>query len=482
MDVRAPALRIAFDNTYGRLPERFYTKMAPEPVSAPEMLLLNRGLAEELGLDPDALLTEEGVEVLAGNRLPEGADPLAQVYAGHQFGGFSPQLGDGRAILLGEVVGRDGVRRDLQLKGSGRTPYSRMGDGRAWIGPVIREFIVSEAMHALGVPTTRALAAVATGETVLRERPFPGGVLTRVASSHIRVGTFQYFAARGDTEALRALTDYAIARHYPQADGPLALLDAVIDAQARLVAQWMGLGFIHGVMNTDNTAISGETIDYGPCAFMDHYHPATVFSSIDHGGRYAYARQPEILAWNLAQFATCLLPLIDDDRERAVERAQAAMDRYPERAQAEWARVFRAKLGLARAEEGDAELAIRLLEVMAEQRADFTNVFRGLADGTAADWFTDRAPFEAWQADWQARLAREEGDAAARLQAANPALIPRNHRVEESIQAALSGDLEPARALHAALAAPYAEPDAATRPYARPPEDSEVVPATFCGT
>ncbi|RDC73138.1 YdiU family protein [Rhodovulum sp. 12E13] len=475
-------LHVPFDNTYAALPERFYTKMAPEPVKAPEMLLLNRALAQELGIDPDALLSDEGVAVLAGNAVPEGADPLAQVYAGHQFGGFSPQLGDGRAILLGEIVGRDGRRRDLQLKGSGRTPYSRMGDGRAWIGPVIREFLVSEAMHALGVPTTRALAAVATGETVLRERPFPGGVLTRVASSHIRVGTFQFFAARGDTEALRALTDYAIARHYPQADGPLALLEAVIDAQARLVAQWMGLGFIHGVMNTDNTAVSGETIDYGPCAFMDAYHPATVFSSIDHGGRYAYARQPEILAWNLAQFATCLLPLIDADPDRAVARAQAAMDRYPERAQAEWARVFRAKLGLAREEEGDADLAIRLLEAMAAARADFTNVFRGLADGTARDWFADRAPFEAWEADWQARLAREEGDVTARLAAANPAVIPRNHRVEEAIRAALGGDLEPARALHAALSSPFADPDAKARPYTRPPEESEVVHATFCGT
>ncbi len=475
-------LHVPFDNTYAGLPERFYTRMAPEPVKAPELLLLNRTLAEELGLDPDALQTEEGVAVLAGNAVPEGADPLAQVYAGHQFGGFSPQLGDGRAILLGEIVDRDGIRRDIQLKGSGRTPYSRMGDGRAWIGPVIREFLVSEAMHALGVPTTRSLAAVATGETVLREQPFPGGVLTRVAASHIRVGTFQFFAARGDAEALRALTDYAIARHYPGADGPLALLEAVIDAQARLVAQWMGLGFIHGVMNTDNTAISGETIDYGPCAFMDAYHPATVFSSIDQGGRYAYARQPEILAWNLAQFATCLLPLIDDDPEVAVKRAQAAMDRYPERARHEWARVFRAKLGLAREEDGDPDLAIRLLETMAAQNADFTNVFRGLADGTARDWFTDPAAFEAWEAEWRARLAREEGEATARLKAANPAIIPRNHRVEETIRAALSGDLGPARRLHTALAAPFADPDAKTRPYTRPPAESEIVHATFCGT
>ena len=475
-------LHVPFDNTYAALPERFYTKMAPAPVRAPEMLLLNRALATDLGIDPDTLLTPDGVAVLAGNAVPEGADPLAQVYAGHQFGGFSPQLGDGRALLLGEVIDRAGQRRDIQLKGSGRTPYSRMGDGRAWLGPVIREFIVSEAMHALGVPTTRALAAVATGDTVLRERPYPGGVLTRVAASHIRVGTFQYFAAQGDTEALATLTDYAIARHYPDADGPLGLLEAVIDAQARLVAQWMGLGFIHGVMNTDNTAISGETIDYGPCAFMDAYHPGTVFSSIDQGGRYAYGRQPEILAWNLAQFATTLLPLIDPDPDRAVERAQSAMDRYPEAARAAWAAVFAAKLGLSGEEPGDNDLALQLLTLMAEQRADFTNVFRGLADGTARDWVTDRAPFEAWAAAWEARLAREPGDPAARLRAANPALIPRNHQVEKAIQGALAGDLGPAERLSRALTHPYTDPSAELADLTLPPQEDEIVHATFCGT
>ncbi|MEM1427976.1 MAG: YdiU family protein [Pseudomonadota bacterium] len=482
MSDTATALR--FDNSYAELPERFYTKMAPTPVKAPELLLLNRALAEDLGIDPEILQTPEGTAWLAGNAIPKGAEPLAQVYAGHQFGGFSPQLGDGRAILLGEVIGRDGQRRDIQLKGSGRTPYSRMGDGRAWIGPVIREFLVSEAMHAFGVPTTRALAAVATGETVVRERPYPGGVLTRVAASHLRVGTFQYFAARGDVEALRLLADYAIARHYPQADGALGLLEAVIDAQARLVARWMGLGFIHGVMNTDNTTISGETIDYGPCAFMDSYHPSTVYSSIDHGGRYAYARQPEILAWNLAQLASALIPLIDPDSEAAIERAQAAINRYPDAAQSAWRDVFRAKLGLATAEDGDADLAIALLERMATAKADFTNTFRGLADGTARDWFTDRAPFEAWERDWRARMAREpdpEG-APARLRAANPALVPRNHRVEEAIAAALEGDLEPTRALHSALATPFADLTAATRAFAVPPEPEEVVQATFCGT
>ena len=477
-------LHARFDNSYARLPERFYTRIDPTPVKAPELLLLNTALARELGLDPAALESPEGVAVLAGNAVPQGAEPLAQVYAGHQFGGFSPQLGDGRAVLLGEVVDAEGTRRDIQLKGSGRTPYSRMGDGRAWVGPVIREFIVSEAMHALGVPTTRALAAVATGEIVLRERPLPGAVLTRVARSHVRVGTFQFFAARGDTEALQALTDHVIARHYPQADGPLGLLDAVMAAQARLVAQWMGLGFIHGVMNTDNTSISGETIDYGPCAFMDGYHPATVFSSIDHGGRYAYARQPEILAWNLAQLATCLLPLIDSDRERAVAQAQAAMDRYPDLAQEAWTEVFAGKLGLATRQEGDAQLAIRLLEIMAEGRDDFTNVFRGLADGSAAEHVTDRPAFDAWAVEWRARLARERDPDGApdRIRAASPALIPRNHRVEEAIAAAVQGDMGPAARLHAALARPFDDPTAETTPYTKPPEAHETVHATFCGT
>ncbi|MEM0934979.1 MAG: YdiU family protein [Pseudomonadota bacterium] len=482
-DTAAPS-PIPFDNSYATLPARFYTKMAPTPVKAPELLLLNRALAAELGIAPDTLATPEGTAWLAGNAVPTGAEPLAQVYAGHQFGGFSPQLGDGRAILLGEVVDIAGQRRDIQLKGSGQTPYSRMGDGRAWIGPVIREFLVSEAMHALGVPTTRALAAVATGETVLRERPYPGAVLTRVASSHLRVGTFQYFAARGDTEAVQTLTDYAIARHYPEAEGALGLLKAVVSAQARLVARWMGLGFIHGVMNTDNTTISGETIDYGPCAFMDAYHPGQVFSSIDHQGRYAYARQPEILAWNLAQLATALLPLIDKDTDAAIAQAQEAITAYPAEAQAAWAATFRAKLGLTTEEEGDPDLAIRLLERMATAKADFTNTFRGLADGTAKDWFTDRAPFEAWEVEWRARLAREPDPAGvpARLDAANPAIIPRNHRIEAAIAAALDGDLAPTHALHTALATPFAAPDAATRTFTQPPTPAEIVPATFCGT
>ncbi|MEO1026372.1 MAG: YdiU family protein, partial [Pseudomonadota bacterium] len=330
---------LPFDNSYARLPEQFYTKLAPTPVATPKLVALNTPLAERLGFDPDALKTPDGVAMLAGNDMPQGADPLAQAYAGHQFGQFNPQLGDGRAVLIGEIVAPDGARFDVQLKGSGPTPYSRMGDGRAWLGPVLREYIVSEAMAALGVPTTRALAAVTTGETVLRETPLPGAVLTRVASSHIRVGTFQYFAARQDTDALEALVAHAIARHDPDADGAVGLLEGVLQRQAKLVAQWMGLGFVHGVMNTDNMTISGETIDYGPCAFIDTYHPMRVFSSIDHGGRYAFSRQPDVAMWNLAQLASALLPLIGE-----VEPAQAAIDTFPDAFRTQWTSVFRAKL------------------------------------------------------------------------------------------------------------------------------------------
>ena len=355
----------SFDNSYARLPDRFFARLSPASVAEPGLIAVNDDLARDLGLDPDMLRAPDGLAVLAGNAVPEGAEPLAQAYAGHQFGGFSPQLGDGRAILLGEIVGPDGARRDVQLKGSGRTPFSRMGDGRAWLGPVMREYIVSEAMHALGVPTTRALAAVTTGEIVVREAPLPGAVLTRVAASHIRVGTFQYFAARQDVDALKALTDHVIARHFPGVDGPLGLLDAVIARQAALVAQWMGLGFIHGVMNTDNTTVSGETIDYGPCAFMDAYHPAKVFSSIDAHGRYAYGRQPEILVWNLAQLATTLLPLIDEDRNAAIEVATEAVHRFPDLYADQWRAVFGAKLGIEAGPDDDA-LIEDLLSGMAE--------------------------------------------------------------------------------------------------------------------
>jgi uncharacterized protein YdiU (UPF0061 family) len=476
-------LHIPFDNSYARLPDRFYARQGPTPVATPGLIAVNAPLAEALGIDPATLTTPEGLAVLAGNALPDGADPIAQAYAGHQFGGWSPQLGDGRAILLGEVIDRDGRRRDIQLKGSGPTPFSRRGDGRAWVGPVMREYLVSEAMHALGVPTTRALAAVTTGERIQRERAYPGAVLTRVASSHIRVGTFQYFAAREDIAALELLTDHAIARHYPQAGDALDLLDHATAAQAALIAQWMSLGFIHGVMNTDNAHVGGETIDYGPCAFMDEYHPDRVFSSIDQRGRYAYANQPHAALWNLAQLASALLPLIDADTNAGIDKATAAIDRFEPLYRAEWLARFRAKLGLATAEDGDRALIEALLSLMAAQQADFTRSFRGLAEGTARDEFTDRAAFDAWAADWHARLAHEGqslDDAQARIARISPAIIPRNHRIEQAIQSAVAGDLAPFEALHAALATPFDAPqDSAFR---TAPAPDETVRRTFCGT
>jgi serine/tyrosine/threonine adenylyltransferase len=474
-----------FDNSYARLPDRFYTRQAPVPVEAPALIAVNEALAARLGLT----LPEDPVEtaaIFAGNRLPEGAEPLAQVYAGHQFGGWVPQLGDGRAILLGEVVAPDGARFDIQLKGAGRTPYSRMGDGRAWLGPVIREYVVSEAMAALGIPTTRALAAVTTGEIVLREGRMPGAVFARVAASHIRVGTFQFFAARRDVDALRALAGHAIARHYPEVEGPAGLLDAVIGAQAALVARWMGVGFIHGVMNTDNMAVSGETIDYGPCAFMDEYHPETVFSSIDQYGRYAYANQPQIAVWNLAQLATALLPLMPD-RDAAIEEFTAAVNGFADRFDAEWHGVLRTKLGLAEAREGDAELALDLLGRMAAGSADFTNSFRALSGAepeTAAAQFSDPAALTPWLEAWRARLAAEGREEAARIaamEAANPALIPRNHRVEEAIAAAVAGDLGPFQRLNRALARPF-DPAPGDMDLAAKPRTEERVLRTFCGT
>src|SRR4051794_29403919 len=376
-----------FDNTYTQLPDRFFARVEPTPVTAPRLIRLNRDLASHLGLDPEWLASPEGIETLAGKRVPEAAEPIALAYAGHQFGHFVPQFGDGRAILLGEVVDHDGRRRDIQLKGSGPTPFSRRGDGRAALGPVLREYIVSEAMAALGIPTTRALAAVLTGETVMRERPLAGGVLTRVASSHLRVGTFQYFAARKDLEALRILTDYAIDRHYPhlrQADDPaLAFFDAVITALAELVARWMLVGFIHGVLNTDNTSIAGETIDYGPCAFMDAYHPDKVFSSIDQFGRYAFSNQPGVIKWNLARFAETLLPLIADGGDKAVEAANASMARFNDHYEIAYVTGLRRNLGLTLEAEGDLELGAELLARMAENQADFTLTFRTLGEAAA---------------------------------------------------------------------------------------------------
>ncbi|MFS8037848.1 protein adenylyltransferase SelO [Xanthobacter sp. AM11] len=484
-----------FDNSYARLPGGFYAPAVPTPVAAPALIKVNAALAEELGLDPQALASPEAVEMFAGSRVPDGAEPIALAYAGHQFGQFVPQLGDGRAILLGEVVGRNG-RRDIQLKGSGPTPFSRRGDGRAGLGPVLREYIVSEAMAALGIPTTRALAAVTTGEPVWRERALPGAVLARVAASHIRIGTFQFFAARRDTPALRQLADYTIARHYPDLAGAarphLALLEAVIGRQAELVARWLNVGFIHGVMNTDNMSVSGETIDYGPCAFMDAYDPETVFSSIDQMGRYAYANQPDIAHWNLARFAECLVPLLDDDKEAAVAAANAALSAFPARFKGAYRAGLLAKIGLDDVNEEDVALALDLLAVMAAGKADFTLTFRRLgpaAEDAAAlegvrDLFLDREAFDAWADRWRARLAtggREGAQVRAGMDRVNPLFIPRNHLVEWAITAATEdGDFAPFEALTAALAHPYEE-QPRFAPYAGLPPQMEGY-RTFCGT
>ena len=492
-------MSISFDNSYARLPDRFFARQEPDPVTSPRLLALSHELAGELGLDAAWLGSPDGLAMLAGNTMPDGALPLAQAYAGHQFGNFVPQLGDGRAILIGEVIGRDGARRDIQLKGSGRTPFSRGGDGRAWLGPVLREYIVSEAMQALGIPTTRALAAVATGNLVLRENgPLPGAVLTRVAASHIRIGTFQYFAARRDGEALKLLASHAVARHYPDradTDNPaLALLQGVVARQAKLIAEWMRVGFIHGVMNTDNMLVSGETIDYGPCAFMDGYHPSTVFSSIDRQGRYAFANQPGIAQWNLAQLAGTLLPLIAASEEKGVELAQAAIDGFAELFNGHMTAVLRAKLGLASAHDADDELAQGLLQVMAENRADHTRVFRALShlpgeggpstDEAARGEFIDPTAFDRWAPGWRARLASEGSADKVRqsaMQAANPAFIPRNHRIEAVIQSALNDDFAPLHELVTVLKHPYEEQPEFSA-YRDGPAESEVVRATFCGT
>lgn len=487
----------AFDNSYARLPAHFYARLAPTPVSKPRLIRVNVGLAEQLGLDPDWLATDEGLGVLAGNRVPEGASPIAMAYAGHQFGGFSPQLGDGRAILLGEIVGRDGVRRDVQLKGSGPTPFSRRGDGRSALGPVLREYIVSEAMAALGIPTTRSLAAVITGDSVLRETVQPGGVLTRIALSHIRVGTFQYFAARGDSQAAELLANHVIARHYPQcaeATHPYrALVDAVIDAQASLVARWLHIGFIHGVMNTDNMSIAGETIDYGPCAFMDAFHPETVYSSIDHMGRYAYGNQPAMAQWNLARFVEAMLPLLGENEDEAVAWGTAAVERFAVPFVTAYQDGMRRKLGLMEPRADDLALVNDLLARMANSRADFTLTFRGLAEAVVSPaqdvtlrlLFEHPDDFDAWATAWRSRLASEGADPTSRRQimrSVNPAFIPRNHRVEQAIAAAVErGDLAPFNELVDVLARPYDDQPQHAH-YATPPRPEEVVEQTFCGT
>jgi serine/tyrosine/threonine adenylyltransferase len=492
------AVRFGFENTYARLPEHFYARLNPTPVAAPRLVKLNVELARNLGLDPDALASPRGVEILAGNRVAEGAEPLALAYAGHQFGHFVPQLGDGRTNLLGEVVGRDGVRYDIQLKGSGPTPFSRGGDGRAALGPVLREYILSEAMAALGVPTTRALAAVTTGERVLRETTLPGAVLTRVAASHLRVGTFQYFAAQGDTEGTRRLADYAIVRHYPAAsrvERPYrALLDGVIARQAQLVAQWLLLGFIHGVMNTDNTSISGETIDYGPCAFMEAYDPVKVFSSIDHHGRYAYGNQPRAMLWNLTRLAEALLPVLEQEEvnaEAGLASAKEALAAFGPQFEAAYGAGLRRKLGLFTEREGDSALVEDLLTRMAANQADFTLTFRRLCDAAAGPegdggvrtLFADPGAYDSWAVGWRRRLEEEPAPMrAAAMRMASPAFIPRNHVVEAALAAAIERrDFQPFGELLDVVSRPYEDRPNLER-YATPARPEECVLQTFCGT
>ena len=495
----APAIG-RFDNSYARLPAGFHAAAEPARAAGPRLVKFNRELAAELGLDVDGIDDATLAAIFSGNTIPEGAEPVALAYAGHQVGQFVPQLGDGRAILLGEVVDGVGRRRDIQLKGAGPTRFSRNGDGLAAIGPVLREYLVSEAMAALGVPTTRSLAAVTTGNPVYRETRLPGAVVTRVAASHIRVGTFQYFAARSDVDAIRTLADHVIDRHYPQAreaaNRYLALYEAILSRQAALIARWMQLGFIHGVMNTDNMSIAGETIDYGPCAFMDEYHPAKVFSSIDRHGRYAFSNQPHIALWNLARLAECLLPLLHDDPEQAVPMAQEALGAFLPAFEANYVDGMRPKLGLTTARDEDKALVKGLLETMAAGGADFTLTFRTLSQDVALlpqdvaraatrNLFADPAGFDAWARLWLERLA-VEGIAAkermALMNASNPKFIPRNHLIEELIAAAVErDDFGPFHDMLAVLTYPYDEQPGMER-YAEPPQPEERVLQTFCGT
>ncbi|MNS06741.1 hypothetical protein D3C72_381710 [compost metagenome] len=478
-----------FDNSYARLPESLYAVAKPTPVRSPKLVVANGPLADALGLNIQALRSQEGVEVLAGNRIPGGAMPIAEAYAGHQFGHFT-KLGDGRAVLLGEQITPVGERYDIQLKGSGRTPYSRGGDGRAALGPMLREYIISEAMHALGIATTRSLAVVTTGEPVIRETEQPGAILTRVAASHLRVGTFQYVAAWGTSEELQTLADYTLQRHFQGAltdeNRYLTLLKEVIKRQAELIAKWQLVGFIHGVMNTDNMALSGESIDFGPCAFMDSYDPETVFSSIDLHGRYAYGNQPQIAAWNLARFAETLLPLLHSDREEAVGMAEAEIYNFRELYQGHWLSGMRAKLGILNEESEDESLIQELLDIMKRYRADYTNTFRALTLGKQEDTpLYDKEEFTGWHEKWQARLDRQpEGRASSHelMRSSNPAVIPRNHRVEEAIQAAVTqGDYSVMERLLGVLAKPYSHSDDQLE-YTTVPEPSSRPYRTFCGT
>jgi uncharacterized protein YdiU (UPF0061 family) len=486
---KAPDAGWNFDNSYARLPESMYARLNPVPVRSPRLVVFNRQLAETLGLQSQALEGEEGAAIFAGNRIPPGAEPIAQAYAGHQFGHFT-KLGDGRAILLGEHLTPDGARFDIQLKGSGQTPFSRRGDGRAALGPMLREYIISEAMHALGIPTTRSLAVVTTGEQIYRETPLQGAILTRVAASHIRVGTFEYLASHGDQAGIKALAEYTIRRHFPalitEENPYLSLLQTVMERQASLVVQWLHVGFIHGVMNTDNMALSGETIDYGPCAFMDAYDPATVFSSIDLNGRYAYGNQPNIVQWNLARFAETLLPLLDEDQEKAIQLANETLATFPETFRRYRLAGMRAKLGIFTEEDTDMELIQELLSCMQQNRADYTNTFRDLAAEKPAETplFADQV-FLDWYRRWQERLARQPQsleESRLIMRSHNPAVIPRNHRVEEALEAAVERrDFSVMTKLLEVLFQPYEE-RAEFGEYRLPPEPSDTCYQTFCGT
>ncbi|QDA26133.1 protein adenylyltransferase SelO [Paenibacillus polymyxa] len=478
-----------FDNSYSRLPESMFTKLNPNPVRSPKLIILNHPLAVSLGLNENALQKDDAVAILAGNQVPEGATPLAQAYAGHQFGHFN-MLGDGRALLLGEQITPSGKRVDIQLKGSGRTPYSRRGDGRAALGPMLREYIISEAMHALGIATTRSLAVVTTGEAIVRETEQPGAILTRVAASHLRVGTFQFVSAWGTSQDLRTLADYTLERHYPEVANDenryLSLLQEVIKRQAKLIAQWQLVGFIHGVMNTDNMTLSGETIDYGPCAFMDTYNPETVFSSIDMQGRYAYVNQPHIAAWNLARLAETLLPLLHDNREQAVKMAEDAISDFANMFRHHWLAGMRAKLGIFNEEPQDESLIEDLLKIMQKHRADYTNTFRALTLNKLEDAVLfSTADFTQWHEQWQARLNRQQESEATSYQlmrSSNPAIIPRNHRVEEALKAAVEReDYRVMEKLLEVLSDPYAY-STEQEVYSTLPEEPTCPYRTFCGT
>lgn len=480
---------IAFDNSYARLPAALFERVAPTPVKDPSIVAINSALAEQLGIEAAWLASEQGLHMLAGNQIVQGSEPLAMAYAGHQFGQWVPQLGDGRAVLLGEIVSEN-HRYDLQLKGAGRTPFSRGGDGRNWVGPVLREYLVSEAMAALGVPSTRALAAVTTGEHVLREQgPLPGAIVARVARSHIRVGTFQFFAARANNEALQALIDHVIERHYPQISDAenraSALLDAVIDAQASLVAHWQSIGFIHGVMNTDNCSICGDTIDYGPCAFMDTYSADKLFSSIDRGARYAYQNQPRIAQWNLVNLAQCLLPFMHDNKDTAVEIAQNAINQFDEKFIGHYVARLRLKLGLSDEQDEDLELATQLLEHMQAKQLDFTISFTQLTHADASSPFAAGGALHDWHLRWQQRLGNDsERIVAAReqMKQVNPVVIPRNHLIEDLIQAAIQeGNYNKFNNMLAAVTSPFDSRHEGSL-YAQAPNAQEVVTQTFCGT